>query len=119
MDAYLEDESCGFPLSSQSWEGLLASLVWSAKPSRQRSIPPEVPIYIASGGEDPVSAKCLGIRRLHEAYLSAGQQDVTLQIYEHARHEIFNEINRDEILSDLISWCLTRLKIERTLDRCH
>jgi alpha-beta hydrolase superfamily lysophospholipase len=33
--------------------------------------------------------------------------DVTVHLYDGARHEVLNEINRDEIISDLGSWIET------------
>jgi len=39
-----------------------------------------------------------------DRYASAGLTDVTLKVYPQARHEIFNEINRDEVVDDLIAW---------------
>jgi len=34
----------------------------------------------------------------------SGVRDVTLKLYEGARHELHNEINRDEVVADLTSW---------------
>ena len=35
---------------------------------------------------------------------TAGLTDVTLTVWRHARHEIFNETNRDEVEADLLAW---------------
>jgi alpha-beta hydrolase superfamily lysophospholipase len=34
----------------------------------------------------------------------AGLTDVTLVVYPGARHEVFNETNRDEVVADLLAW---------------
>ena len=31
-------------------------------------------------------------------------KDVTLRLYENGRHEMFHEVNKDEVFKDLISW---------------
>jgi len=39
-----------------------------------------------------------------QRYRDAGIRDVTVLGYEGARHEVFNETNRDEVTADLIAW---------------
>ena len=41
----------------------------------------------------------------------AGLTDVTLTVYEGARHEIFNETNRDEVTADVVSWLLAHTAV--------
>ncbi|KQV06500.1 alpha/beta fold hydrolase [Leifsonia sp. Root112D2] len=69
-----------------------------------RGLPARLPLLIQVGADDPVG----GIRsneRLAESYRSrSGLTDVTLQVYEGARHEIYNETNRDEVIADLVAW---------------
>ncbi len=43
-------------------------------------------------------------RKLANAYRALGAADVTLKLYPVARHELFNETNRDEVVRDLIAW---------------
>ena len=44
------------------------------------------------------------------AFRKAGVQDVTLIVYPDARHEVFNELNKEEVLSDVVEWLNTSLK---------
>jgi alpha-beta hydrolase superfamily lysophospholipase len=39
-----------------------------------------------------------------ESRAAAGLTDVTVRTYPDARHEILNETNRDDVISELISW---------------
>jgi alpha-beta hydrolase superfamily lysophospholipase len=41
---------------------------------------------------------------LAESYARAGLARVTLKLYPGGRHEMLNEINREEVTSDLIGW---------------
>ena len=43
-------------------------------------------------------------RALAKAYARAGLSKVTLQLYPGARHEMLNEINRDEVHAHLLDW---------------
>ena len=44
-----------------------------------------------------------------DAYRRAGVRDVALKLYPGARHEVLNEINRDEVTRDLLAWISARL----------
>jgi len=70
---------------------------------RDDAIPKLLPVLILNGAEDVVGGAAGG-RRLAEAYRAAGLSDVTLIAYHGGRHELFNEINRDEVTADLVSW---------------
>jgi alpha-beta hydrolase superfamily lysophospholipase len=39
-----------------------------------------------------------------QRYRDAGVRDVTVLGYPDARHEVFNETNRNEVTADLIHW---------------
>ena len=69
----------------------------------------DLPIYILIGEEDPLGGPT-SVRKLAEAYRErGGLTDVTVQIYEGARHEVYNETNRDEVIADLVVWLDARL----------
>lgn len=70
---------------------------------------PEVPILIISGAEDPLSRGDQGLRLLAESYRKHGVRDVALKVYPEARHELLNEINRDEVIAELTTWMLERV----------
>lgn len=45
-----------------------------------------------------------------EAWIrQSSSQDITVRMYPEGRHEMFNEINRDEVLADLWSWLDARI----------
>ncbi len=60
--------------------------------------------FRAVGEHDPAHGQLGMVNALVERLHSAGLLDVTLQIYPGARHEVFNETNRDEVYADQIAW---------------
>ena len=46
-----------------------------------------------------------GVQAVYRLLMQAGQQDVTIRLYPGGRHEMHNEINKDEVFRDLIAWC--------------
>ena len=53
---------------------------------------------------DPVGDYGKGVKEVYKTLKKTGHKNVTMKIYEKARHEIFNETNRDEVHADIISW---------------
>lgn len=104
VDAYVADPLSGFECSTSTWIALLDALGPMSSPDRQARIRKDLPIYVVAGSLDPVSEKTRGLRQLLAAYERAGLTAVTHRFYEGARHEIFNETNRDEVTRDLLDW---------------
>jgi len=66
--------------------------------------PKNIPIYIFSGDKDPVGEMGKGVKKVAQNYKKVGVQEVTLKLYEGGRHEMLNEINRNEVEKDLLNW---------------
>lgn len=73
----------------------------------------DVPMLIISGGEDPLS-RGDGLRKLAAAYRGRGVRDVTLRVFPGARHELLNETNQDEAMSEIVTWMLDRFDSSAT-----
>ncbi len=104
VDKYIADPLCGFDASVQLWIDVLDALGGLATPARLARIPKGLPIYVIAGSRDPVSANTKGLEQLLTAYRAAGLGRVTHRFYAEARHEPFNEINREEVTRDLLAW---------------
>ena len=64
----------------------------------------DVPLLIMIGEEDPLGGE-RSVRTLAESYIRrGGLTHVEVIVYAGARHEIFNETNRDEVIGDLVEW---------------
>ncbi|MEO0049242.1 MAG: hypothetical protein RL556_574, partial [Actinomycetota bacterium] len=81
--------------------GLANTLQIAGLPSRKT--PSDLPILIQIGSEDPVGGE-KSAAALLKAYRRAGVVDVELIVYHGARHEIFNETNKDEVTADTLNW---------------
>ena len=51
-----------------------------------------------------MGANTRGVTQVYNALKDAGIGDVTLKFYADGRHEMLNEINREEVFSDVIAW---------------
>jgi alpha-beta hydrolase superfamily lysophospholipase len=112
VDAYVQDPWCGFEATNETWMALLDALPTLAKPARLARIPKSLPIYLFSGDRDPVGQNGHGVRALAERYRRAGLTDVVVKLYDGGRHEMLNETNRDEVISDVLAWLEGRVGAE-------
>lgn len=103
VDRYIADPLCGFRCTNQLWLDLLEGLQRITPPASLKQIAPQLPILIIGGDQDPVSQGG-GLQRLADALSGAGHTRTTLKRYSQARHELLNELNRDEVTRDLIDW---------------
>ncbi len=74
-----------------------------------KKLPNEIPVLLIAGGDDPLGGE-RGNTLLMNAFRKAGVQDVTLIIYPEARHEVFNELNKEEVIADVVKWLNTSLQ---------
>ena len=97
VDKYVADAACGFGLDPRATAGMVDGLAATADPERLAGIVSSVPIYLVSGDDDPLAGGGALIDLVADRYRQAGVADVTVARYAGARHEVFNETNRDEI----------------------
>jgi alpha-beta hydrolase superfamily lysophospholipase len=69
----------------------------------------EVPILIAVGQDDSLGGEKSALKLADDYIKRAGQTDVSVIVYPGARHEVFNETNKEQVLDDVISWLSERV----------
>ena len=104
VDLYIADPRCGFDFTVQGWIDVLHGVVRIEDPSLIASIPHDLPILLMSGSRDPLGKNGVGIEKVATMFRAAGLRKVDVKLYPEARHEIFNETNRSEVLADLVAW---------------
>ncbi len=104
VDAYIDDPYCGALHTSQFFADLFTGLTDIGDNKRVKNVRSDLPVLLISGAADPVGNNGKGVTQVAEQYLNCGVRDVTYILYPEARHEIFNETNRDEVIADLIEW---------------
>jgi alpha-beta hydrolase superfamily lysophospholipase len=93
----------------------LAMQVFGVKNSLQLFGPPaktirsDLPILVQVGEADPIGGEYSN-KALVQAYRkNAGIDDIELFVYHECRHEIYNELNKDAIIEDLVTWVNQRV----------
>jgi alpha-beta hydrolase superfamily lysophospholipase len=104
VDLYVADPLCGFGLDPAATRSLIAAAPRLADPAALAAIRPDLPVYLVAGSADPLNLELAMLQLVIERYRDAGVTDVTTDFHDGARHEVFNETNRDEITAHLLSW---------------
>jgi alpha-beta hydrolase superfamily lysophospholipase len=111
VDAYIRDPLCGeeMPLTHAYAAGVFGLAVRAASPEAVADLPDGLPVLLMSGQRDPVG----GVDGRQVTALAEMLRDrglpVEQRLYPDARHEVFNETNRDEVTADLCTWLDQRL----------
>ncbi len=104
VDKYIADPLCGFICTTSFYRELFSGVLEVNKLEEFKKTPKNLPIHIFSGDRDPVGDMGKGVKEVYENYKKCEVKDVTLRLYENGRHEMFHEVNKDEVFQDLISW---------------
>ena len=104
VDAYVADPLCGFTASAGLMRDMFGGMLHNQKKSTLSAMNRQTPIYFIAGGDDPVGGYGKGVRKAAAAFKKAGMETVDLRIYPLCRHEILNELNRQEIWEDTAQW---------------
>lgn len=94
-----------FPESATQVFGFANSARLLGVPSK--SIPAETPLLLIAGSDDPLGGE-KGNKLLANAFRRSGAMDLTLYVYDDARHEVFNELNKQQVIDDLVVWLTER-----------
>jgi alpha-beta hydrolase superfamily lysophospholipase len=104
VDKYIEDPFCGEVFTAGFFHDLFTGMKIINQPDNIKKIPKELPVYLFSGDKDPVGNNKKGVEQVYSSYKKAGLSDVKLKFYKDGRHEMVNEINRQEVYGDIVGW---------------
>jgi alpha-beta hydrolase superfamily lysophospholipase len=104
VQKYFDDPWCGFPFSNQLAGDMMRGLAEVWQPANEAKIPPDLPLLVFSGAQDPVGGQTLAVQELVRRYRENGMANIEVKFYPEGRHEMLNETNRDEVQQDVIAW---------------
>ncbi len=104
VDKYIADELCGYQYTISGMKALFMTLKEVSSPEWFNIVPLNMPIFLVAGSMDPVGDYGKGVNQVYDNLQKTGHKNVMMKMYEGARHEILNEINREEVYADIIAW---------------
>ena len=118
VDAYVDDPDCGFITSADLTRDMLMGIKYISSSKNLERMNKDLPVFFVSGDADPVGEYGKGVLRVYNGFLKAGLSDVTLKLYHESRHEILNEMNKEEVYSDILSWLQAKCR-SRELEKAE
>ncbi|MEO7132114.1 MAG: lysophospholipase [Dermatophilaceae bacterium] len=104
VDKYIADPKCGELFTAGFFADLLGGLASINNDATVSRVPKGLPIHLMSGSRDPVGDNGKGVTQVADQFRRLGVTDVTVKLWPDGRHEMLNEINRDEVSAELIAW---------------
>ncbi len=104
VDAYMADPMCGFTAAAGLLRDMMKGILYVEQPKNLENMKKHLPVLFIAGAEDPVGDYGRGVSHTAKAFKRAGRVNVALKLYLEARHEILNELNRQEIYRDVSNW---------------
>lgn len=110
VDEYIADPYCMQTFTSQFYNDLLNGVLHVNETFQIRKMEQNKPILMFAGDMDPVGDYGVGVKEVYDKFKKAGIEDVTLKMYESGRHEMLNEINREEVYTMIVDWLDSKKK---------
>ena len=109
VDDYIAHPLCGFTASCGLLREMLKGIHYIQQKNNLAAMNKDLPVFFIAGGDDPVGPYGKGVQKCADTFVSVGMTDVKTKIYPLCRHEILNEINREEVYEDVLRWIQTKL----------
>ena len=110
VDKYIADPLLGFPASIGLAREMLGGMLMNEDKKNLDKMPKDLPVLFVSGDKDPVGNNGKGVQQAYEAFQAAGMRDVRIKLYPDARHELHNELNREDLHRDVLAFLEDVLK---------
>jgi len=102
VDKYVADDLCGYCCTTGFFKNFMKGLANLNK--NVKDVPVNLPIYLMAGHDDPVGTYGKDVLALEKMYKDYKIKDVSCKLYDGGRHEMLNEINKDEVIADVVAW---------------
>jgi len=104
VDTYERDPLCGFRMTNQYFldASIAVKRIW--KKENEEKIPKDLPILFISTENEPISKFNKNLLPVVNRYKKLGIKDIDLKIYKEGRHEILNDVGREQGVRDILAF---------------
>lgn len=101
---YNADPFCTYTFTLSAYRDLFDLVAWVSHKMWAKRLPQSLPLLVVGGEKDPVGSWGKGMKTVYDRIKAAGTDDVSLKLYPEMRHEILNELEKEQVWSDLLQW---------------
>ena len=109
VQKYIDDPMCGFLPTCTLFRDLMNGVKIITNTKNLENMDKDKPVYFMSGTKDPVGDCGKGVKIAYNNFLKAGMKDVSIKLYPEGRHEMLNELNKDEVYTDILNWINSKI----------
>lgn len=109
VDKYSTDPLCGFLPTAGLFRDMMGGLEYIGRQRNIERMKKDMPVLFISGDKDPVGENGRGVLRVYHSFVRSGMTDVTLKLYTECRHELLNELNREQVKNDVLTWITSKM----------
>ncbi len=109
VEWYMNEPWCTFKFTPNAYYHMFAGMLKAHDVDRMKNLPAGMPILFCSGAEDPVGGWGEGVRKAYMVYTENTECDTDIKLYYDDRHEILNELDKEEVYSDLLEFLETSI----------
>lgn len=109
VQKYINDPLCGFIPSCSLFRDMMTGVKFITNKKNLTAMNKDMPVYFMSGDMDPVGECGKGVQKAYNNFIEAGMKDVSIKLYPGGRHEMLNEINKDEVYADILAWLNSKI----------
>ena len=112
VDAYRKDRRTQFMFTLNGFYMLFDSLDYLTRKENLKRMPKDLPVLFIAGEMDPVGAYGSGVKKTVACFRNSGMKNVQCRLYPNDRHEVLNELNRQEVYQDVLHFLEKNLGTE-------
>ena len=103
VQKYIADKGCGFYFTTAGYRDLLTGLLYISSKDWAKTLDKGKRYLLVSGDRDPVGEMGKGVKIVFSRMKEAGL-NVDMKLYEGYRHEILNDLCKDKVRDDILSF---------------
>ena len=111
-DRYIENPDHDFLFTIQGMHDLISANMACNSDEWYKNVPTDLPILLVSGEQDPVGDHSRGVIAVYDRLKETGHDKAVKMIYKDCRHEVLNELNKEEVMEDIYKWISGQLSKE-------
>lgn len=109
VEEYKNDPFCGIWMTNGFYSEVMNGFLKLSKIEKNIRLNQDFPMLFLSGKEDPVGMFGVYVQAAAQKYIDYGMKKLNVKLYEHMRHEILNELQKNTVYSDVLEFILSSL----------
>lgn len=106
------DRFCNKTFSNNFYKSFFKGIKDIYKFKNIKGLQVQIPILLVSGKDDALGKNGELVTKLKNYYLKQGVNKVKLKLFEKARHEVFNEVDRQKVYEEILKFIEENIKVK-------